>query len=136
MEPLHWPESFSVSHKPWYKMLFTADKQYKPTIDYVKRQLIERDKPDPAWWGNDPVRFKVAKQVCHRIQERYEWPNDHFIPEDPFDVLFLTPWDDLEVNEVILELEDDFRVHLSDAEVADWQGKTLAAVVDSVYSKL
>ncbi len=37
------------------------------------------------------------ENACKHLQRNYEWPNDHCVPEDPFDILILLPWDDLEI---------------------------------------
>lgn len=135
MTPLQWPTFFQrPDRSSWIKQLFMPDRNYAQVTEHLKRQLLTRSHPDPMVWGEDPKRSEIASVVCKRIQEEYSWPNDHFLPNDPCDIVFLTPWDDLESVELAMQLEEDLGIHLEDAEVASWGG-TLSNVVDMLFAK-
>ncbi|MCW3097797.1 MAG: hypothetical protein JWL77_3415 [Chthonomonadaceae bacterium] len=73
--------------------------------------------------------------MCKRIQEEYEWRNDHFLPGDPFDIVFLMPWDDLEIVEVIMECEDHLGIEIKNEDALAWSGTMLGNVVDTLLAK-
>lgn len=51
----------------------------------IERQLLAR--PDPSdLWGRDPRRRELSLAVRTLIKEEFGWPNDHFIPDDPFGI--------------------------------------------------
>src|SRR5438093_13788719 len=78
-------------------MLAPINRQWAPTVEEIKEQLLGREIPTASTWGVDPLRVSIGNRIGRLIQEEYEWPNDHFIPDDPLDVVFLMPWDDLEI---------------------------------------
>jgi len=80
------------------------------------------------------MRIRMGIVVCKKIQETYEWPNDHFLPEDPFDILMLMPWDDLEIVELVMALEEDLEIDIPNPEVEAWFGATLSTVVDRLMA--
>ena len=112
MEPLKWPEFYKPAQQKSFLGAFT--RLQKENWDRVKhsvyKQLLSRPRPDLDQWGHDDCRHKVGQTLCNLVKQMYGWPNNHFIPEDPIDVVFLMPHDDLEIVEVILEFEDVFNV--------------------------
>ena len=87
-------------------------------------------------WETSPQTKKVAKLVRKIILETYPWRSDLFIPNDPFSIVFLMPWDDLEISEVIMELEEKLVIHITDEEMEKTIPKTLGAFVDFIVSYL
>ncbi len=141
MEPLHWPDQLQQhAQKPplWHRLPLVG--LYKPpnfsrAIEPVAEQLKTRQPPPPEVWGDDPARVNVAHYLCSAAQKRYQWPNDHFIPEDPFDVVFQIPFDDLEIVEMVLRFEEELKITISDEEAQQWADKTLGEVVDFLLRK-
>ena len=39
-------------------------------------------------WGGDPGRCAASHTICEIIRDAFVWPNDHFIPSDPFRCVF------------------------------------------------
>ena len=70
------------------------------------------------------------------ILKTYPWRSDLFIPNDPFQIVFLMPWDDLEIFEVVMELEEKLNIHISDEDMEKNIPKTLCAFVDFIVSYL
>ncbi len=100
---------------PLIGWLFSSS-DYEPVINSVKEQLLARPKPDPNIWGNNSVRQEMGQYLCATLKEEYEWPNDHFIPEDPFDIAFQIPWDDLQIVEFVMRVEEDLEFEVKDEE--------------------
>ena len=84
--------------------------------------------------GDNPKRLEMARYLCLLIKEKYDWPNDHFIPNDPFDIVFQIPWDDLDIIEVIMRCEEDLEIEIKDEEAQEWGG-ALGDIVDFLVAK-
>ena len=142
MEPLHWPDFYqSEADEPqsfWKRLPFIgwlfSSSDYEAVINSVKEQLLARPKPSPGMWGDDLSRVKMARYLCSTVKEEYEWPNDHFIPDDPFEIVFQMPWDDLKIVEFVMRVEEDLDVNVPDEEAEMWGG-TLGNIVDYLVAK-
>ncbi|RYG75021.1 hypothetical protein EON80_02020 [bacterium] len=141
MAPLHWPESYQPTPREprsfWERLPLIGEwfeaSDYPEVVPTLMGQLAARPKPDPTIWGDDPVRVEMALYLCNVVQQAYGWPNDHFLPEDPFEIVFLEPWDDLEIIECAMQVEEDLGLDLPDETVKEWGG-TLGNVVDSLVA--
>jgi acyl carrier protein len=139
VEPLRWPEFYqarSEESKTFWQRLpligwLFASSDYEAVAKSIKEQLLARPKPDPHLWGDDPQHVQMAQYLCRVIQEEYEWPNDHFVPDDPCEIVFLLPWDDLEIVELVMRIEEELGFEVPDDEAEKWSG-----VLDDVVSFL
>ena len=52
-----------------------------------RAQVRQRPPTDPKAWGDDPKRQQFAAFLADVIRDAGGWPNDHFIPSDPFSIL-------------------------------------------------
>jgi acyl carrier protein len=135
MMPLQWPPFFQQPvHASWFKQLFTSQDNYTQVMEHLKREIRARPRPDPRIWGDDPHRILMGLLLCKKIQGVHEWPNDQFLPEDPFVIVMLIPWDDLEIMELALDLEEELGFDIPNAEVVSWVGTTLSGVVDRLMA--
>jgi len=136
MRPLHWPIGYPLpAEASWWERLTNPYKNYSQVKRALDKQLEARLRPDPSVWGDDPLRVKIGLIVCRRVQQEYEWRNDHFLPDDPFEMVFLIPWDDLVIVELVMELEDDLDIKIENEVAEAWSGRTLGDVVDSLLAK-
>src|SRR5207248_281522 len=80
-------------------------------------QLLSRPECLGAW-GDDPHRRELAQTLCQALARAKKWPNDRFIPDDPFEIAFFEPSgvDGFEVLEVANALTriTGRKVHLQD----------------------
>ena len=122
---LHWP-SYWTAPNPLQRFLLGV-----PVVglqarvrDGFERQLRSRG---PGWderWTNVDCDPDTRRTVSAVIQRWFEWPNDHFIPEDTFGIL-IWDWrayfiDDLTVSSAVEELETQLGLpRLSDEEWED-----------------
>src|SRR5258708_1612454 len=143
MEPLRWPEGLRRRTAIDYVLEFIpligpafspAGRQEAPAIEHITEQLLERKEPNPEIWGSEPLRQEIARSVCRLTQKEFDWPNDRFIPEDPVDIVFQVPWEDLQIIEFIMSLEEELDIAVSDDDSMAW--KTLGDVVDTAWSKV
>lgn len=136
MKPLQWPPLFyQPVQLSWFQRLFAPDDRYRQVTEQLKRELKARPRPEPPTWGADPERVRIALLLCKKTQETYDWPNDHFIPEDPFEIIALLPWDDLDVVELAMALEEDLTIDIENFEVETWASITLGEVVDQLLKR-
>ena len=134
MLPLHWPHDFSPAINRTWCWGRGFGREYHRVVAHISGQLEARESPPETVWGTEPTRRSIAPRICHRIQELFEWPNDHFLPDDPIDILFLAPWDDLEIVELIMQTEEDFGIDIPDREAESW--RVLSDVMNTVADKL
>jgi acyl carrier protein len=133
MKSLAWPDAFyQPAPSSRLKRFFTPYANFAQVKEALDQQLRERPRPDPHLWGDDPVRVKTGSLLCKLIEETYQWPNDHFLPDDPFDIACLLPWDDLDIVELTMSLEENLDRTIEDAKVLSWAGASLRGVVESL----
>lgn len=154
MAPLKWPDSIILPPPPpavappdtrsWLQKLWdliprpiSYGPEYCRAANYIEEQLAARERPDPSRWGDDPLRAKVGQRVCKLIKEEFDLPNDHFLPDDPLDVLLLRPWDyDMLIDKMALGLYAEFDISEEDATKFIWTAKTLGEMVDMLIAHL
>lgn len=102
----------------------------KPIVQRVEQQLLQRAKPPPEVWGDDPARVELGAFISRVAQECMLWPNDHFVPDDPVYVVFWSYSDFLAIEDVVHEIEGRVQRKLQDHEVDAWFDATLGEVVD------
>lgn len=138
--PLYWVGGRAPQHlKPSNSGLFSLG-QTSPPFDIAFKnlsdQLAKRPKPAPEIWGDGPLRRRIGPFLSRILKENYDWPNDHFIPEDPFSIALLMPWDDLDVIEVSLQLEDALNIEMSNEDIETFFDGTLGDLMDYLIGKL
>ena len=51
-------------------------------------QMVGRPPIPEDTWGDDLGRCAAARTICEIIRDAFVWPNDRFIPADPFRCVF------------------------------------------------
>ncbi len=153
ISPLCWPDFYlvEISAKPiqktsvlhaignFFSNFFANFPPASRLEDHLNAVLASRA-PHRAtielMWETSPQTKKVAKEMREIILKTYPWRSDLFIPNDPFQIVFLMPWDDLEIIEVVMDLEEKLNIHISDEDMEKNIPKTPSAFVDFVASYL
>src|SRR5437667_4356584 len=85
--PLQWPEWW-VSPTPIQRFL-----RGTPIVGpenrvhrEICRQLRQRGETCLGAWGNDSRRFEAARTTSRIAAKKLNWPNDFFLPDDPFEI--------------------------------------------------
>ncbi len=82
---------------------------------HLLNQLRVREPIPSEVWGDDPNRAEFGREMAALIAARIDWPNDHFIPEDPFEwVTYVIGGEDLEHTEIIMALEENLGITIDD----------------------
>ena len=104
--------------------------RFRPMVRTIEQQLRER--PDTSeHWGADPRRQEIAAAVRSLIAEELGWPNDHFIPEDPFGIAFWGHQQGCEDVQTIMRIEEHFSFRFPDSEWERfWRHGTLGEFVE------
>lgn len=147
-EPLSAPEIWDIDssaspaerlwrHVPGFGWM-VADKfwasRVRPIIRKVEGQLKQRSEPDPTLWGDSVRRRDFALWLCKEMQENADWPNDHFIPDDPVYIAMWAPEDGPEY--VVRQIESKLGITITEEEVIAWfGGQTVGELVDSLLAK-
>lgn len=93
----------------------------------LKDQMAVRETPVWEQFGPDPERRALAQRVGELVQEIFQWPQPHFIPEDSFHValwgLYGAGWvDNLELEEFFLRMEDLLGIALDEGLLDELDG--------------
>jgi hypothetical protein len=135
--PLHWPvPNTTLRKRTWFSRLMGHPSDYVATKQNISEQLLKRQKSNVDIWGDDPIHGQVGQQICRIAKDVYDWPTDNFIPDDPFDIVFLMPWDDLELVEVSVLLQEPLAVMLTNNEIYGISGKSLGDLVKLIATKM
>lgn len=54
----------------------------------LNAQMLARPPIPEEIWSDDPGRCAAARTICEIIRDAFVWPNDRFIPADPFRCVF------------------------------------------------
>lgn len=85
---------------------------------------------DPAMWDQYPAHWQCAMQeIRRRVIETIGWSNPVFHPDDEVGVLLWDPRDCLAGVEVVLELEDHFKLKTGELDCDDWARRPLRELV-------
>ena len=94
----------------------------------LESQLDQREYFPSDAWGTDQRRLQLVRVVADVIKEVQRWPNDHFLPEDPWDLLVLEE-EGIGFIEMAHELGKRLDVDLSN-EAGKFMEMSLGEVVD------
>jgi acyl carrier protein len=97
-------------------------------------QLKQREASCLAFWSKNKQRREVFEAISKIIQRDFGYPNNYFIPEDPFEILFWDDFDGMAVVEASMNLEDKFGISLSEQDFVKMHNMTLGEVVDFIVS--
>ena len=86
---------------------------YRPVKESISRTLESRPIINTAIWGDDRHQ-EIAQFLCSKIKAEIGWPNDRFIPVDTIDVVLWMCDDDLEIVEIIMDIEDRYKIKIAD----------------------
>lgn len=115
-------ESFPMCQAETYVALQWPDERLKRAGLYSFRakhalrdmqQQVERRGPITAEvWGVEPSRWQVARRVAVIIKDAIGWKADHFIPDDPVDILLWGGWYDMGEVDAMMRIERQFAVDI------------------------
>ncbi len=111
-------------------------RKWRREVNEISRQLRQRTTfPQEAWLESGDSIARV-KKLLNLIQEYGDWPNDHFIPEDPLQHVLLPLIDACEPEELLMDLEETFGVTYREEEThracRDW---TLGQLITDVLKQ-
>ncbi len=106
--------------------------RFRPMVRSIEQQLRER--PDTSeLWGSEPRRRELSSAVRTLIEEEFGWPNDHFIPDDPFGIACWGHEDGLDAVSAVTRIKKEFGFHQPDSEWERlWFHGTLGEFVDHI----
>lgn len=78
----------------------------------IEQQLRLRDEiPDEVW--PDAEERAIARRIAQISMTEIDWPNDHFIPGDPFEIMVALRTGDLCELSAMVRIEEEFGVDLA-----------------------
>jgi len=147
VEPLKWPKYFQdyvddLRRRPpainFSIPYFGAeDRAYRDVCAQIKK----RTRCSLKAWLRIDQRYVVARELSALLARICRWPNDFFIPDDPFEVLchsalFL---DDFPMMDLCLAMIEQFEIRGDEISADDWTGLlklNLGQVVDFVILRM
>ena len=81
--------------------------RFRPMVHSIERQLRERPETSGEWPPN-PRQQEICSALRRLIKEEFGWPNDHFIPTDPFGIAFWAHQDGLDDVSAVQRMEQEF----------------------------
>lgn len=104
-------------------------KRVGPIRQRLINQLVSRPRSARRAWEGEARYRTIAQTVCEIAQTEMGWPNDAFIPADPFAVVFWSYDDGLDMEVAIMAIEDQLDLKIPDADVVDFSDKSLGEFV-------
>ena len=104
--------------------------RFRPMVREIERQL--RARPDTThYWGTQSPQQEVGQRLRPVLADEFGWPNDHFLPDDPFGIVCWAHLDGLDDVFAIQHIEELFDVALPVPALERlWQHGTLGEFVD------
>lgn len=106
---------------------------HRPIKESIVQILASRPIIDASIWG-DVLHQEVALFLCLKVKEEIGWPNGRFIPTDSVEVILWMCEDDLEIVEIVLDIEDRFKIKISDDRIQSICKGTMNDFVDQIAS--
>ena len=121
ISPLHWP--FDWNHLPSWQTFLSAIPVVGPQAR-AYRAVVRQLKLRPNWcfelWdGYSEVERHLSKTIARIAQVGLGWPNAHFIPADPFEIIVWDRYGDLATSGLLTEIEAE--AGLRRRTTAEWE---------------
>lgn len=108
--------------------------RFRPMVRSIECQLRERS-DTAGQWGSDPKRREVSTSFRRLIAEEFGWPNDHFVPGDPFGIACWGHRDGMDNVSAVMRIEKEFCFQQPDFEWERlWLHGTLGEFVDQLMA--
>ena len=86
-----------------------------PAESAILKQIRDRKAAPRSDWST-PDAKQIADRVARICQEQIGWPNSHFVPDDPFEIMIALRTGDLCEVEAIMALEEEFEIDFEKVE--------------------
>lgn len=88
VKPLAWPPNWreTIKRKRILLGIPVVGPQEK-AFAHISKQLSERDPKCLVAWGSDCRRQQLAMSCSKILKSEFGWPNAHFLPTDPFEII-------------------------------------------------
>lgn len=104
-------------------------------LELLAQQLASRPGPESYPNSPDDVRARVAACMARTVKDRFGWPNDHFIAEDPYKLMtFGDEGAGIEVINAVEEYLDLPQGTITNEQIEDFCRMTFGQVVDHVVA--
>jgi acyl carrier protein len=134
--PLYWPDETECpdAQRGWFNRFLA----FGPTNAerHLTDQIAARGPVPASAWGDDPDRAALAREVSTIIADILQWPNAHFIPEDPLRyVLYVIGGDDLEYTEIAMGVEETLGCEFHDEDFDLLESGTYGELIDRMLTR-
>jgi energy-coupling factor transport system substrate-specific component len=106
--PLRWPVDWDRL-SDWQKVLVDmpiVGAQARCAKAILHQLSLRNEDCLAAWSGFSPREIEFSRTISKIVQKHLGWPNDYFIPSDPFEIVIWDRHGDLAVVEVIANIEE------------------------------
>jgi hypothetical protein len=102
-----------------------------PVAAFVAKQLTTRKLPTTHSWGDNAHRIALAQSISRVIRDEFQWPNNHFLPDDRLDLLMWSVGDGLTPVSCAFAIERGLAITLGSV-TTQWADMTLGQLVDHI----
>jgi hypothetical protein len=139
MQPLKWPLDWATL-TPWQRVLLDAPLigvRHRVFKDIIA-QIQQRPQDTLEFWGDfSPVELDIKQKISKIAVQELRWPNSHFLPSDPFEIIMWDGTGDLATAAALDLIEKEFGLRRrSDGEWQELASHALGYVVQKIASEL
>lgn len=138
MQPLKWPVDWSKL-TPWQKVLVDAPfigVRHRVFKDIIT-QMQQRTEDSSAFWNQfSPAELDIEQKISKIAVQELGWPNSHFLPSDPFEIIMWDGTGDLATAAALDRIEKEFGLRRrSDSEWQELASHAFGYVVQKIASE-
>jgi hypothetical protein len=112
------------------------EERFRPIIAEIEGQLLARPETD-QYWETCAGFEDLSRRLRGLIATEFHWPNDHFLPDDPFEIVFWDHGVSMDGIWTIQCIEEEFGIEISADDLMPlWQGGTLGDFVAIIASRI
>jgi len=130
--PLHMPKPPEPAKSLAERLRESVSLQQNSGEESLLNQIRVRE-PIPVEEWRDDDRALLARELASIIADVLQWPNYHFIPEDPIKwVTYVIGGDDLEHTEIAMRIEEELGYTFTNSDVDLFEQGTFGDFVDHI----
>jgi len=138
MQPLKWPVDWSKLTS-WQRVMIDVpligvrDRVFKEFV----AQMQQRAADSSEFWNQfSPAEMEVQQIISRIAVEELGWPNSHFLPSDPFEIIMWDGTGDIATAAALDRMEKEFGLRRrSDSEWQELASHVFGYVVQKIASE-
>jgi len=103
----------------------------------VETQLRRRKIFPATAWERVNCPIGRVERILALLQKRMNWPNCHFLPDDPITLALMEEYDEYASYEFFLDIQDELGAKFSNEEIEELcsLGHTLSELIEAIHNR-